>query len=159
MIMDVDGTLTDGKIYMGNQGEVFKAFHIKDGCAIHDILPTLNITPVILTGRISQIVKNRCDELEIKEIYQGIRNKKEKILELAEQWKIEPNKNGIYEELAYIGDDIIDLSSMKIVGFSACPKDACAEVKEIAHYISNCNAGEGAVRDIVEYYRKSVFQI
>ena len=66
LIMDVDGTLTDGKIYMGCQGEVMKAFDVKDGCGIKDILPEAGIIPVIITGRKSEIVKRRCEELNIE---------------------------------------------------------------------------------------------
>ena len=77
--MDVDGTLTDGKIYMGSSGELMKAFNIKDGCGIHDIAIPNNITPVIITGRESKIVLNRCKELGITEVYQGISNKVEKL--------------------------------------------------------------------------------
>ena len=72
LVMDVDGTLTDGKIYMGNDGEAMKAFSIKDGCGIHDILIPAGSTPVTITGRNSRIVENRCGEFEIKEIYQGV---------------------------------------------------------------------------------------
>ena len=65
LVMDVDGTLTDGKIYMGNEGELFKAFDVKDGCGIKDLLPQLGIVPVIITARESKILENRCNELLI----------------------------------------------------------------------------------------------
>ena len=74
-IMDVDGTLTDGKIYMGSNGEVCKAFNIKDGCGIHDIALPKGLIPIIITGRSSEIVHNRCNEIGISEIYQGINDK------------------------------------------------------------------------------------
>ena len=75
LIMDVDGTLTDGKIYMGNKGELFKAFDVKDGCGIKDILPEYGIIPVIITARQSDILKRRCEELNIINLYQGVRHK------------------------------------------------------------------------------------
>ena len=75
LVMDVDGTLTDGKIYMGNDGEMMKAFDIKDGCGIHDILITAGITPVIITSRSSKFLENRCKKLEITNLHQGIKNK------------------------------------------------------------------------------------
>lgn len=81
-IMDVDGTLTDGKIYMGNDGELCKAFCIKDGCGIHDILIPAGIRPIIITGRKSKILENRCKEIGIKELYQGVANKIEKLDEI-----------------------------------------------------------------------------
>ena len=77
--MDVDGTLTDGKIYMGANGELMKAFNIKDGYGIHDILPLIGITPVIITGRKSQIVANRCNEIGIHYLYQGVTDKESQI--------------------------------------------------------------------------------
>ena len=75
LVMDVDGTLTDGKIYMGINGELCKAFNIKDGCGIHDLLIPAGIIPIIMTGRKSEIVLNRCKEIGITRIYQGIVNK------------------------------------------------------------------------------------
>ena len=75
LIIDVDGTLTDGKIYISNNGECFKVFDIKDGYGIHDILLPFGIMPIVITGRASRIVENRCRELEITELYQGVKNK------------------------------------------------------------------------------------
>ena len=145
LVMDVDGTLTDGKIYMGNTAEFCKAFNIKDGCGIHDVAIPKGIVPVIITGRKSDIVLKRCEELGIKNIYQGVCNKAEKLSSLVED----------LSEVAYIGDDINDLSCMNIVkkygGIVACPKDAVKAVLRIADFISDCNGGDGAVRDFIEW--------
>ena len=145
LVMDVDGTLTDGKIYMGNDGEVMKAFSIKDGCGIHDILIPAGITPVIITGRSSKIVENRCGEIGVKEIHQGISNKIEKLLSITDD----------LSSVAYIGDDINDLSCMKPVkeagGKIGCPADAVKKVKELADFISTKNGGDGAVREFIEW--------
>lgn len=151
MIFDVDGTLTDGKIYMGNNGEVFKAFSIKDGCGIHDLLPTKQIVPVIITARESDIVKNRCKELNIFECWQNVRDKLTQMRELAEKYGLAPDENGIYKEIAYVGDDIIDLECMRHCGLTACPADAAAQVKAVSDFISEYNGGNGAVRDFIEY--------
>ena len=102
LVMDVDGTLTDGKIYMGAHGEMMKAFNIKDGCGIHDIAIPGGIIPVIITGRTSEIVKKRCGELGIQQVYQGIKNKIEQLNSIADD----------LSQVAYIGDDINDLSCM-----------------------------------------------
>lgn len=167
LVMDVDGTLTDGKIYMGNDGEVFKAFNIKDGCAIHDILPKIDvdwkeyntqnenevvcgIVPCIITARKSDIVEQRCRELQIKNIYQGYRDKTEALDKLTEKFGIEKNELGIYEEVAYVGDDIIDIPIMKECGLIAAPADAAEEVLAIADFVSEKPGGEGAVREFVE---------
>lgn len=145
LVMDVDGTLTDGKIYLGNDGEVMKAFSIKDGCGIHDILIPSGITPVIITGRKSKILENRCKELGISNLHQGIRNKIEKLLTITTD----------LSAVAYIGDDINDLSCMEPIkeagGLVGCPADAVQKVKDLADYISEKNGGDGAVREFVEW--------
>lgn len=147
LVMDVDGTLTDGKIYMGNDGELCKAFCIKDGCGIHDILIPAGIEPVIITGRSSRILENRCRELGITKLYQGISNKIEKLDEVLQ--------GGSYSEVAYIGDDINDLSCMlplkKAGGIVGCPADAAKQVSDIADFVSLKNGGDGAVREFIEW--------
>lgn len=145
LVMDVDGTLTDGKIYMGNDGEMMKAFNIKDGCGIHDIVVPEGITPVIITGRNSKILFNRCSELGITEVHQGISNKIEALKRITSD----------LSEVAYIGDDINDLSCMRFVkaegGKIGCPADGVKKVMEIADYIAEHKGGDGAVRDFIEW--------
>ena len=143
LVMDVDGTLTDGKIYMGNDGEVMKAFDVKDGCGIKDILPTLGIVPAIITGRVSKIVENRAKEIGITELHQGVRDKLTVLKEVAEKYNASQN------EIAYIGDDINDLECIEYCGFTACPADAVEKVKNNCQYVSVLYAGHGAVRDII----------
>lgn len=145
-VMDVDGTLTDGKIYMAPSGEAMKAFNIKDGCGIHDLLVPAGIIPIIITSRKSDIVMNRCKEIGIKEIYQGVRNKLDKLKEIT----------GMdLAEVAYIGDDINDLECMNYVinggGIVGCPMDAVERVRTLANYIAPHNGGDGAVRDFIEW--------
>lgn len=142
--MDVDGTLTDGKIYMGKNGEVMKAFNIKDGYAIAHILPKMEIIPVIITGRTSKIVENRAKELGITELYQGIDNKLGVMLDVIRKYKCTK------ENVAYIGDDLPDIQCMKKCAMAGCPADAVQEVKEICQYICNKKAGCGAVREFID---------
>lgn len=150
LVMDVDGTLTDGKIYMGADGEMMKAFDIKDGCGIHDLLPKANITPIIITGRKSKILENRCNEIGISELYQGVKDKTRKLTEVLGKQK--------FDSVAYIGDDINDLICMMKIkeenGIVGCPADAVDEIKQIADYISSRNGGNGAVREFIEWLRK-----
>lgn len=145
LVMDVDGTLTDGKIYMGNDGEMMKAFDIKDGCGIHDIAIPAGITPVIITGRSSKILENRCKELGIEYLYQAIRNKSEKLFTITTD----------LSTVAYIGDDINDLSCMEPIkaagGIIGCPSDAVKEVRGIADFVSARAGGNGAVREFIEW--------
>lgn len=152
LVLDVDGTLTDGKIYMGPSGEAFKAFDIKDGCGIHDILPAHGGKAVIITARQSEIVKRRCEELKIDMLYQGVRDKAKKLHELAQLWGIRPNCNGEYEDIAYMGDDIIDIPVMKLCRHRGAPADAAKEVLEIASFVSSRNGGDGAVREFIEFF-------
>lgn len=148
-IMDVDGTMTDGKIYMGASGEVFKAFNIKDGYGIHEILPEKGVITVIMTGRTSEIVLKRAQELEVDIVLQNIKDKRKAILELTERLQCKR------EEMAYIGDDIIDISAMKECGIAACPSDAVKEVKEICGYICEKKGGSGAVREFIEWLNQN----
>ena len=119
--MDVDGTLTDGRIYMGPEGEAMKAFDIKDGYAIASFLPKMQIIPVILTGRSSKIVERRAEELGVSELHQNVGNKLEKLKEIISKYNITA------DEAAYIGDDLNDTACMSYVGFSGCPGDAADE--------------------------------
>ena len=145
LVMDVDGTLTDGKIYMGSTGELIKAFDIKDGCGIHDIAIPAGIIPMIITGRTSKILENRCRELEITEVHQGVSNKIEKLCELVNDLSL----------VAYIGDDINDLSCMQAVkeagGIVGCPVDAIKAVQMVSDYICKKNGGSGAVREFIDW--------
>lgn len=145
LIMDVDGTLTDGGIYLGNNGEIMKRFHVKDGYAIHDMLPKMGITPIVITGRKSGIVLERCKELGISKMVQGSRNKIEDMKELLKEMEIS------FKETAYIGDDMNDYGCMELAGVKGCPKDAVSRIKEISDYITMALGGHGAVREFVEW--------
>lgn len=146
LVMDVDGTLTDGKIYMGENGEVMKAFNVKDGYAIAHMLPELGIIPVIITGRKSKIVENRAKELGITELYQGVGNKLAQLKKVAEKYKASP------EEIAYIGDDLNDLECVEFCGVTACPADAVEEIKQKVSCVCQSNGGKGAVREFIEKF-------
>ena len=124
LFMDVDGTLTDGKIYIGPNGEEFKAFNVKDGYAIGTILPKAGIIPVIITGRESEIVKRRCEELSIANLRQNVRDKKVAMLEIAKSFEIVPNDREMLVGIAYVGDDDPDYECMKMAELSGCPADA-----------------------------------
>lgn len=150
LVMDVDGTLTDGGIYVSGNGELMKRFNVKDGYAIAHVLPALNITPVIITGRRSEIVEYRCKELGIKHCYQGVSNKLETLKNLV-------NDMGISNtEVAYIGDDINDLECIKYCSYTSCPYDAADEVKNAVSYICKSIGGQGAVREFVDLLAKKV---
>lgn len=144
LVMDVDGTLTDGHIYVGSDGEMMKAFHVQDGYAVAHILPEKKIVPVIITGRNSKIVEKRAKELKITHLHQGITNKLAKLKEVAAELGAEP------EEIAYIGDDVNDLDCIRYCGHTACPADAVPEVLEAVDYVCKRGGGRGAVREFID---------
>ena len=147
IFLDVDGTLTDGKVYLDNGKNEFKAFDVKDGLIIVSVLE-LNYEVIIMTGRKSQVVARRAAELGIEEFYQGVRDKKTKMKKLMEEKKFS------YENLAYLGDDLNDLAVMKKAAFAACPADAVDAVKEVADFVSKYEGGKGAVREILTHLLK-----
>lgn len=145
LAMDVDGTLTDGKIYFGSDNELIKAFNVKDGYGIAHILPKYGIIPVIITGRQSEIVSSRAKELQIKYIYQGIDDK------LAQLNTLSHTLGCTMENIAYIGDDVNDIACIERCGLTACPSDSVERVLQMVDYICDRQGGEGAVREFIEY--------
>lgn len=143
--MDVDGTLTDGKINMNPEGEEFKSFNVKDGYGIKEKLRANGITPIIISGRKSKTVEKRAEELKITDVYQGCQDKMTTFVEVLKEYGCDAS------EAAFIGDDIPDYSCMSICGFSGCPSDAVEEVKNISDYISVHKGGDGAVRDFIDW--------
>lgn len=128
LVMDVDGTLTDGKIYYGNDGELFKAFDVRDGYRLVKC-GEYGIITAIITGKTSKIVEGRARDLKIKEVHQGVSNKIEVLKTLIEKYNLDKS------QVAYIGDDVNDIECMQYCGFSACPADAIDEVKNTVDYV------------------------
>ena len=149
LVMDVDGTLTDGKVYMGTRGELMKAFNIKDGYGIKEILPQHGIIPIIITARCNDALLHRCKELGIAEVHQNVRDKIHCLHQVLAR------HNGTMSEVAYIGDDLLDLQCMNPVraqgGLVAAPADAAPPVLAVCDYIAPHKAGEGAVRDLIDH--------
>lgn len=147
-IMDVDGTLTDGGLYIGKNGEIMKKFNVKDGYAIHDLLPKMGIIPVVITGRESEIVSRRCQEIGITHVIQRCADKLSILREIMKREHITA------EEVAYMGDDLNDYECMSAAGTAGCPNDAADAIKKIADYVAERKGGEGAVREFVEWIAK-----
>lgn len=149
LVLDVDGTLTDGRIYIGPGGELMKAFHVRDGYGIAHLLPDAGITPVVITGRSSEIVAQRCREIGISEVLQGQSDKLKALNSFAVR------KGVGFSSFAYMGDDLNDLPCMRAVrergGRTGCPSDAVAKVKDSALFVSSFKGGEGAVRDFIDW--------
>ena len=147
VLLDVDGTLTDGGIYRGNNGEELKRFNVKDGYVIVNA-QKLGIEFGIITGRKSELVEIRSNELKIKYLYQGISEKTVILKEIMQKTELKK------EEIAYMGDDLNDILIMKQSGLTGAPKDAADEVIQIVDFVSEKNGGSGAVREFVEYILK-----
>jgi 3-deoxy-D-manno-octulosonate 8-phosphate phosphatase (KDO 8-P phosphatase) len=148
LVFDVDGTLTDGHIYMGTEGELFKAFDSKDGLAIK-LAGQLGYKTALITGRQSQIVENRARELAINAVYQGVVDKTQALKDLCRQFSVEA------ENIAYMGDDLNDLSALLWVGLPCAPVNACEEIKNAAKFVSARKGGRGAVREMIEFILKT----
>lgn len=143
-VMDVDGTLTDGKIYMSPEGESFKAFDVRDGYGIKDILKKYHVKTAVITGRESEIVRRRARELDIDYVYQGVSDK------LACLERLMEKEGCSFGEVVYVGDDVNDLPCMEKAGLSCCPGDAHEDIKKISKYVAGAGGGQGAVREVID---------
>ena len=143
LICDVDGVMSDGLIYMGNSGEELKAFNVRDGYGIRCLL-TSDIEVAIITGRRAKLLEERCQTLGITHLYQGQSDKLLAFRELLDTLSLRP------EQVAYIGDDLIDWPVMAQVGLSVAVADAHPLLPERANYTTRIPGGRGAVREICD---------
>lgn len=148
VIFDVDGVMTDGGIYTGRDGELYKPFFCRDGLGI-TLAHRAGLLTAIITGRTSECTAKRAEELHISAIWQGHLNKRGAYRELKEKFDLKD------EEIAYIGDDLIDLPVMLQVGFPAAVADAVPEVRSRSAMVSGFPGGRGAVREILEFILKA----
>lgn len=148
IIFDVDGVLTDGGIYTGETGEFMKPFYVRDGLGIR-LWQNEGFGTAIITGRKSAIVSLRAAELKIEDAYLGHIDKRSAYADIKARHGL------LDEEIAYIGDDLVDLAVMGQVGFAAAPADAADEVCALSHFVAHAPGGRGAVREIVEFLLKA----
>jgi 3-deoxy-D-manno-octulosonate 8-phosphate phosphatase (KDO 8-P phosphatase) len=148
LILDVDGVLTDGGIILDNEGNELKAFHVRDGHGLK-MLTRTGTQVALITGRYSKVVERRAHELGIIEVYQRCHVKSVAYEHLIEKFGLSD------EEVAYIGDDIVDLPILKRVGLPVAVADATDETKAAAVYITRSNGGRGAVREICDLILKA----
>ena len=144
MVLDVDGVLTDGRLYFAEAGEILKAFYVHDGTAIKT-WQRHGRKIAFLSGRSSPIVTARARELGVEDVVQGREEKLEPFLKLVKAWSLEP------EKVCYVGDDTADLPAMRASGFAVAVANAASDVKTIADYVTQARGGAGAVREIVDY--------
>lgn len=142
-LFDVDGVLTDGSVYIGEQGEVFKAFSTLDGHGLK-LLAQAGIEPVIITGRDSAAVRRRVADLGLRHALYGVKDK------LAAATPLLASLGADWSEVAAIGDDWPDLPLLTRAAFACAPANAHAEVKAIAHHITAVPGGQGAAREFCD---------
>ncbi|MCW9048415.1 MAG: 3-deoxy-manno-octulosonate-8-phosphatase KdsC [Gammaproteobacteria bacterium] len=143
VIFDIDGVLTTGALFIGDDGQEYKAFHSKDGHGLR-MLQDSGVEVAIITGRTSNVVAHRAKDLGITRIYQGKREKLPAYEELIKETGLN------HEQIAYVGDDVVDLPVMSKVGLAICVQDGHSFVKQHSHWITESNGGCGAGRDVCE---------
>ena len=143
VLLDADGVLTDGRIYISSNGEEARAFDVTDG---HGVVMGRHagIRFGIVSGRRSKAVQARAAELQIAETHQGVLDKAACLSEIRDRLKLPP------EAICFVGDDVIDVPAMRLAGFAVAPADAVAEVRQCAHYVTARGGGRGAVREVIE---------
>lgn len=147
-ICDIDGVFSDGRIYLGNDGEELKAFHTKDGYGIK-ALGASGVDVAVITGRQSNIVQTRMTALNVKHIVQGQEDKLPALKAMAKSLNLSP------EQIAYIGDDMPDFQCLNYVGMSIAVSDAHPAILNIANYVTYTRGGFGAVREVCDLIMQS----
>lgn len=148
LVLDVDGVLTDGKIILDDRGVETKNFHVRDGLGLA-AWARLGKRSAILSGRSAEVVNRRAESLGIDRVYQGIDGKGAAFLSLVEELGLEP------DQACHVGDDLNDLPALRAAGLAACPADAAAEVRRVAHLTTRAAGGSGAVREVIETILKA----
>jgi len=143
VIFDVDGVLTDGSLFIGDDGQEYKAFNSRDGHGMK-MLRSTGVEIAIITGRSSEVVRHRVSDLGIRHVYQGQHDKLVAFDELVKTLSLAT------EEIAYVGDDVVDLPVMRRVGLAVAVQDAHFLVKQHAHWQTPHCGGRGAGRDVCE---------
>lgn len=143
VITDVDGVLTDGGMYYTANGDIMKRFHVRDGMGV-TLLRKNNIPTIIITKEQTPMVKQWAKRMKIKRLFDGVQQKEKILKRICTQFKVKQ------DEIAYIGDDINDVELLKMIGFSAVPKDAISIAKNNSCYICKKKGGEGALREVAE---------
>lgn len=143
LVLDVDGVLTDGRLYLGGQGEVMQAFHVQDGLGLR-LWACAGHQTVVMTGRVSAAVTRRCAELGMAHVYQGVRDKRGVLEGLLREHGVEAAR------VCVCGDDLLDVPLMQVAGLAAAVGDAVPDVRAAAHLVTERGGGSGAVRELIE---------
>ncbi len=148
LVMDVDGVLTKGEIAIISDGTEMRLFNSQDGVGLM-VAHQAGLQTAIITGRATEAVRKRAEEVRITHLVMGTFSKLQPLLALCQ-------KLGLHlHEVAYVGDDVPDIPPMKQVGLAVAVANAVEEVKRVAHYITERAGGEGAVREVIELILKA----
>ena len=144
MVFDVDGVLTDGRLWYASDGAEHKSFHAQDGHGVKMLVES-GVRCAILSGRSSETVAKRAREMGVELVRQGIARKREEFIAMLKQLGLAPEAAG------YMGDDLVDIPVLRRCGFAAAPREAPEPVRQRAQYVSSAPAGGGAVREVCEF--------
>ncbi len=144
LVLDVDGVLTDGALWLGLEGEEIKRFHVQDGLGVQRARAA-GLRVGWVSGRRCEAVERRARELGVADVRQAVASKVAGFEELCRVWGVRPG------EAAYMGDDVTDLPALRAAGIALAPADAAEEVRACAHHVTPRAGGHGAVRDAIEW--------
>ncbi|MBU4305931.1 MAG: HAD-IIIA family hydrolase [Candidatus Omnitrophica bacterium] len=148
LVVDVDGVMTDGSIIYGNFNDDYRRFNLQDGFGFV-LLHKAGIKSAIITGKSSKALQRRAKELKIHSICQNAENKLKVFRNILKKFKLKP------EDACYIGDDLMDMPVLRAAGVAVTVPQACDEIKDIADYVTKRNAGDGAIREVIELILKA----
>jgi 3-deoxy-D-manno-octulosonate 8-phosphate phosphatase (KDO 8-P phosphatase) len=148
LILDVDGVLTDGSIILDNKDNELKSFHVRDGHGIKMLLKA-GIKVAFITGRSSKVVKRRAEEIGLKDIFQRCYDKTIAYNQLSQKYSLSD------DEIAYVGDDIVDIPLLMRCGFPVAVADSADEIKPVVKMMTRNKGGKGAVREVCDFILKA----
>lgn len=148
VLLDVDGVLTDGRLYMAAGGFDARTFHTRDGIGVR-LGQRAGLEFGIVSGRRAEVVETRAAELDLTEVHQGVRDKRARVATILERAGLDRR------EACFVGDDVVDLPAMRLVGLSVAPADAAPEVRDAADLVTTAAGGAGVVREVVELLLRS----
>lgn len=143
-VFDIDGVMTDGRLYFTSLGDEIKAFNVKDGLGLK-LLRDSGVDVAIITGRVSELVKRRAQDLKIDKLIQGREDKQLALQEMLDSLGLSP------EQVAYMGDDLPDLGAIQFAGLGVTVADAMPLIQEHADLVMKNNGGDGAVREFCDW--------
>jgi 3-deoxy-D-manno-octulosonate 8-phosphate phosphatase (KDO 8-P phosphatase) len=146
-VFDVDGVLTDGSLLLLPGGQMARRMNIKDGYALQ-LAVKKGYRVVVISGGTDMAVKERLERLGVTDVFMKVDDKKTKLLEYVAAHNLQ------WQEVLFMGDDIPDFQPMQMAGLACCPSDAVAEIKQVSHYISPLEGGQGCGRDVIEKVMK-----